>query len=154
MAKQYFADHTGITFLCKKYKTDESNVQYSIRLYERFGEEPFTDEQSNRVYTREEKLETIKRVLNGEVSCRQAALDKGMPSPHVVSDWVKLYKEKGEEAIQVSRGRKKYQLHADRQKYLANKEMQARLKYLEAENAYLKKAYSLIQKKAKRSKKK
>ncbi|MFA5762240.1 MAG: helix-turn-helix domain-containing protein, partial [Bacilli bacterium] len=59
----------------------------------------------------------------------------------------------GTDAIQVSRGRKSYRLHADRQKYLANKELKARLTYLEAENAYLKKVYSLIQEKSRRTKK-
>jgi hypothetical protein len=71
-----------------------------------------------------------------------------------VNDWIALCKARGESAIQQSRGRKKYMLHEDRQRYLADNELRARLKFLEAENDYLKKSYSLIQEKDKQSKKK
>ena len=116
------------------------------------GEKPFL-EQDKRIYTREEKLEAIKIVMSNQKSARQLALEKGMPSPHVIQDWVEKFKKDGADSIQISRGRKGYRLHADRQKYLANKELRERLAYLEAENAYLKKAYSLIQEKSRRTKK-
>jgi hypothetical protein len=92
--------------------------------------------------------------MSNQKSARQLALEKGMPSPHVIQDWVEKFKKDGADSIQISRGRKGYRLHADRQKYLANKELRERLAYLEAENAYLKKAYSLIQEKSRRTKKK
>lgn len=154
MAKKYASGNYKLMELCKMYNVGKDKIQYYVKLYRFYGEKPFTDEQANRVYTRQEKLEAIKIVLSGEKSCRQVALEKGMPNPHVVQDWVLLYKTKGEDAIQQSKGRKKYLLHEDRQKYLANKELNERLKFLEMENEYLKKSLALSSKKSKASKKK
>lgn len=150
----YIDDGVPMTDIAKKHKIDLSRLKYRVKLYLLFGEKPFTDEQEKRVYTREEKLRAIKEVLNHNKSCRQVALESGMPTPHVVEDWVNLFKAKGEEAIQVSRGRKKYMLHEDRQRYLADKELKARCKHLEDENEFLKKSLALALKKDKRLKKK
>lgn len=92
--------------------------------------------------------------MSGEKSGRQVALELAVPNAHTVTDWVKLYKEKGEEAIQVSRGRKKYMLHEERQAYLADKELKAKCKHLEAENEFLKKSLALALQKDKRLRKK
>lgn len=104
--KMHVNDGVPATVLAKKYKLDLSKIKYRAKVYCLHGEAPFTDEQENRVYTREEKLEAIKTVLSGEKSGRQVALELAIPNPTTVSDWVKLYKEKGEDAIQISTGRK------------------------------------------------
>ena len=151
---EYMDDSSSITSICKKYRKNKSDIQYWINLYKRFGEAPFTGLQAKRVYSREEKLKAIKEVMSGRVSGRQKALELGSPNPDVVNDWIDLYRERGESAVQQSRGRKKYMLHEDRQRYLADKELRARIEFLEAENDYLKKSYSLIQEKNRQSKKK
>ena len=143
-----------MTLLAEKYKVDLAKIKYRTKLYLMHGEKPFTDEQESRVYTREEKLEVIKIVLSGQKSGRQIALEKAIPNPHTVHDWVIKYKRDGEASIQVSRGRKKYMLHEDRQRYLADKELKARCKHLEDENEFLKKSLALALKKDKRLKKK
>ncbi|MFA5421881.1 MAG: hypothetical protein WC344_03715 [Bacilli bacterium] len=153
MVKEYLNDQAAMTKLAKKYEYDLAKIKYLIKLYQMHGEAPFT-EQDKRVYTREEKLEAIKIVMAGLKSARQLALEKGLPSPHVIQDWVEKFKAGGPDSIQASRGRKAYRLHADRQRFLADKELKARLTFLEAENAYLKKAYSLIHEKGRRAKKK
>lgn len=150
IVKEYFDEKETVTNLVKKYGFDKTNLLYCIKLYERYGEIPFSDEQSKRVYSREEKLKAINEVKNGK-SCRVVGLEIGVPNPHTVQDWVHKFDKYGPDAIQVSRGRKSYKLHPDRQAYLANKELKERLEYLEAENAYLKKCYSLIQKKSEKS---
>ena len=143
-----------MTKLAAEHHFDISKLKYRVKLYELHGEGPFVDDYEHRVYTREEKLKAIKAVLDGEKSGRQVSLEMGIPNADTVNDWVKLYKTKGEEAIQVSRGRKKYMLHADRQKYLADKELKARLKHIEEENLFLKKSLALALLKDKRLKKK
>ena len=75
--------------------------------------------------------------MKGEKSGRQVALELAIPNADTVNDWVKLYKEKGEAAIQVIRGRKKYMLHADRQAYLADKELKTKIRNLEDERGFL-----------------
>jgi len=154
IVKEYFEDKLSITSLAKKHDIDIAKLKYAIRLFEAHGEEPFTDKQQDRIYTREEKIKAIEDVINKKKSCRQVGIEHGLTDPSIVKDWVNLYKRKGFDGIQISRGRKKYLLHEDRQKYLANKELKNRLLYLEAENAYLKKLYSLRLKKNKQSKKK
>lgn len=151
---EYLSGKTRMTDLSKKYHMDIGKIKYRINLYQMHGELPFSDDYEKRIYTREEKLNAIKIVLSGKKSGRQVSLEMGIPNPHVVHDWVKKFKEQGEESIQISRGRKKYMLHEDRQKYLANKELNARLKALELENDYLKKSLALISKKNKRFKRK
>lgn len=152
---EYLDEKEPMTVLCRKYKVDAAKLKYRVNLYLLYGDKPFTDEQANRVYTREEKLKAIHLVLEKKKSSRQVGLEMCIPNPHTVQDWVKKYKEEGEEAIQVSRGRKKYMLHEDRQRYLADRELRARNKFLEMENDVLKKSLALISKrKAYQSKKK
>ena len=143
---EYLDEKASMTFLCRKYKVDASKVKYRVNLYLLYGDKPFTDEQANRVYTREEKLKAIHLVLDKKKSSRQVGLEMCIPNPHTVQDWVKKYKKEGEEAIQISKGRKKYMLHEDRQRYLADKELKARNKFLEMENDVLKKSLALISK--------
>ena len=50
--------------------------------------------------------------------------------------------------------RKNYLLHEDRQNKIASDELKERIKYLEAENEYLKKSYSLILERNRQTKKK
>ena len=155
MVKRYVGENQKIEDICREFNNyDRSKLKYYIQLYERHGETPFSDEQAKRVYTREEKLTAIKQVMQNKKSARLVAAELGSPNPGIVHDWVRMYKERGEDSIQVSSGRKGYQLHPDRQKYLAAKELRDRLAYLEAENAYLKKVYALVLTKSKRSPKK
>ena len=152
--KEYFEDKASVTSLVKKHKIDKAKLLYYIHLYEKWGETPFSDAQERRIYTREEKLKAIEDVKSGLKSCRTVGIELGVPNPHTVQDWIIKFNKEGPDAIQVSRGRKSYMLHEDRQAYLADKELKARNEHLEAENAYLKKLYSLIQEKKELSRRK
>ena len=154
IVREYLEDKISAVKLSKKYGYDLGKIKYMIKLYEMHGRAPFDERQASRIYTREEKLNAIKSVLSKEKSTREVALELAIPNPHTIQDWVKKFREKGEEGVQISRGRKQYLLHEDRQRYLANKEMTERLKALELENDYLKKSLALISKKNKQSKKK
>ena len=152
--KMYVDDGIPMTKIAERYKIDISKLKYKVNVYLLHGEFPFTDEQENRIYTKEEKLQAIKAVLNGEKSGRQMALELGIPHADTVNDWIQLYKQKGADAIHDSRGRKKYMLHKDRQRFLADKELKARCKHLEDENEFLKKSLALALLKDKRLQKK
>ena len=143
---EYLDEKEPMTKLCKKYSVDCGKIKYRVNLFLLYGDKPFTDEQENRVYTREEKLKAIHLVLDNKKSARQVGLEMCVPNPHTVQDWVKKYKQFGEEAIQVSKGRKKYLLHEDRQRLLAEQELKERNKFLEMENDVLKKSLALISK--------
>lgn len=151
--KMYVDDGVPVAVLAKKYKFNPSHLKHKINVYLIHGEAPFTDEQEKRVYTREEKLKAIKTVLNGEKSGRQMAAEIGTPDSDTVNEWIKLYREKGEDGIQTSWGRRNYMLHEERQRYLADKEIKEKCKHLEDENEFLKKSLALALRKDKRLRK-
>lgn len=154
IVKEYRILNISMTRLADKHGVDLAKLKYLIKLHNVHGDKPFTDDQQDRVYSREEKLKAIEEYFSGTKSGRQIALELGSPSADIVRDWANLYKKKGPDAIQISRGRKKYLLHEERQQYLADKELKERNQHLEAENEYLKKSLAIAFKKNKRLRKK
>jgi len=154
VAKEHIVDGVTLQELSKKYDMNVSHIKYFVALYRQHGEDVFLKREWTTIYEREFKLTTIKRYLNGKESYRQIALELGFIDPGILRDWVNLYKEKGDSAIQTTRARANYLRHEDRLDKIANESLQERLRYLEAENAYLKKSYALILKRSKRRKKK
>ena len=67
-----------------------------------------------------------------------------MIDPGILQDWVNLYREKCEAAIQNPHARNSFLKHEERLYKIANKSLKDRLEYLEAENAYLKKCTPLF----------
>jgi transposase len=137
----------------KRYNYDVSNVKYFVGLYRMHGKDVFLNRGETTTYTREQKLHAIHRVNQEHISYRQLGLQLGLIDPGILRDWMNLYREKGEAAIQTTHGRKSYLKHEDRLDKIADKSLKDRLEYLEAENAYLKKLYALMQKRSKRTKK-
>ena len=112
----------------------------------KFGESIFSDEIKK--YSRETKLKAIKRVYEGE-SQREVAIDLGLAEATTIRDWLRIYKSKGEEGIKDSYSRSYYLMYEDRLDKIAVDSLKDRNEYLEAENEYLKKLYSLILEKKK-----
>jgi transposase len=145
----------GIPFhkLAKSYDYDVSNVKYFVGLYCMHGKDVFLHREETTIYTREQKLSAIDPVNKEHISYRQLGLQLGLIDPGILRDWVNLYKAKGEATIQTTHGRKSYLKHEEKLDQMADKSLKDRLEYLEAENAYLKKLYALIQKRSNRIKK-
>lgn len=139
--------------LAQRFQYDVSNVKYFVGLYRMHGKDVFLHRGETTTYTREQKLHAIDRVNKEHISYRQLGLQLGLIDPGILRDWVNLYKAKGEAVIQTTHGRKSYLKHEERLDQIADKSLKDRLEYLEAENAYLKKLYALIQKRSKRTKK-
>jgi len=85
---------------------DQGNLKYLINIYKRYGRDAFLNRE-NGVYKRDTKLLGVSRVEHGE-SIRSVALDLGLIEPSILGDWVRLYKRKGEAAIQDTYPRKGY----------------------------------------------
>jgi transposase len=153
MVLEHLEDGIPLHDLAKKYTYDVSNVKYFVGLYRMHGKDVFLLHGENTIYTREQKLKAIHRVNKEHISYRQLSLQLGLMDPGILRDWVNLYSEKGELAIQTTRARNHYLKHEERLNKIADKSLKDRLEYLEAENAYLKKLYALIQKRSKRIKK-
>lgn len=132
---------------------DHESLNYAIELYQRYGDEPFLDE-NKRVYTKEFKLQVIKEYKEGGGSMRTLAVKHCLPDSTVIRDWVRLYDAKGPDGLITTTTRKNYMLSEDRKAKIESEELRNRLEYLEAENEYLKKSYSLILERSKQQKKK
>ncbi len=141
-AKDHVDNKMTVKDVSEKYHIDCSRIKYYSSLYRLHGEKPFHGAE-RLTYSRELKLNMIKRCLAGE-SAYSLSLEIGSTDRKVVSEWVTLYKTKGESAIQTTSRRKKYLLKTERDYLKAHKKILKRNEYLEAENEILKKWYSLI----------
>ncbi len=68
----------------------------------------------------------------------------GLSDASIIRDWVRLYDKNGEKGIKDTNSRAHYLLHEYRLDKMALDSLKDRMRYLEAENEYLKKSYSLI----------
>lgn len=141
IVKDHLNDGITLKELKEKYGISNDHIKYMIALYKRHGEEAFHDKIQK--YSRELKLEAIKRVYNGE-SQRQVAIDIGLQEATTMRDWIRKFKQYGEAGIKDSYSRSHYLKHEDRLDKIAVDSLKDRNEYLEAENEYLKKLYSLI----------
>ncbi len=148
--KEHIEQFVSLNDLKDKYGIGIDHLKYLVALYRKHGEIIFSDEIQK--YSRETKLKAIKRVYEGE-SQRQVSIDIGLPEATILRDWLRKYKKSGEAAIKDSYSRSHYLLHEDRLNKIAVDSLKDRNEYLEAENEYLKKLYSLILEKKKQSKK-
>lgn len=129
-----------------------NRIWFWKRLYEVHGVKGLTHQYQKR--TLDEKLALINKVDSGLTFIEVAINDCILPS--TLFRWYKIYKEEGVEGLQLdTRGRprnmekekKKLDKNQDQEKYI--KELEERILFLEAENAYLKKLKALIRKKDK-----
>ena len=86
IVKEYRISNISMTRLADKHGVDLAKLKYLIKLYDVHGDKPFTDDQQDRVYSREEKLKAIEEYLSGTKSGRQIALELGSPSADIISD--------------------------------------------------------------------
>ncbi len=145
MCLEHLNDGKSLSHICERYNyTDTSKLKYWINLYKRHGKEIFIERES-RIYRRDTKLLAISRVQNGE-SIRSVAVDLGLTEPAILGDWIKLYKNEGEQRIQDTYPRKSYLNEDERYKKTINKKLSDENERLKAEIEYLKKSQSLAEK--------
>ena len=89
------------------------------------------------VYKRDTKLLGISRVEHGE-SIRSVALDLGLIDPSILGDWVRMYKCKGEAAIQDTYPRKGYLTKDERAKVIVDQALVEENQRLKTEIEYKK----------------
>lgn len=131
-----------------------ASLKYFVTLYRKWGEKVFQKEQERRQYSRETKLKAIKDHFETGRSFRQIAIDLMLTEPGIVSDWVKMYTEKGEDAIKDTSSRGAYKHHDDKILEKEYKKLLEDLERTKAENEYLKKSFPLALERSRRFKKK
>lgn len=152
IAKEHVIDGVSLDELSKKYNYSISIIKYQSLLFIKHGEKAF-EECSYRTYTRNQKLQVIKRVYSGEAAY-SIAIELGLPDPTIIRDWLRLYKKYGESAIKDTRSREAYKHHDDRVLLKEYKKLLQDLEETKAENEYLKKSFPQALKRSKQFKKK
>lgn len=143
------------------YSINPDTIKYWVRLIDTHGKDVF-DQQQNRHYTPDFKEEIIYKVIVEHQSIKATAVEYGLPSHSLLSDWIKKYKGTEHVIVEKPRGRsptmpKKDEVtkpydemtSEEKIKYLEEKNL-----YLEAENEFLKKLETVVQKRKKREQKK
>lgn len=108
-----------------------------MALYRKWGKKAFIKNQERRQYSRETKLKAIKEHFESNKSYRQIAIDLMLTEPGIVSDWVAMYKEKGEESIKDTCSREAYKHHDDKVLEKEYKKLLLEKNLLEDKNLYV-----------------
>lgn len=142
------------------YPIEEGNFYYLIRVLNRYGIS-WLDRPRHK-WTKEEKMEAIDRVLINHETRISVALDLGLSSTGMLSNWIRDYQKNGYyNVIDKPIGKPRKKIITKRKKTKKNKtqtkdkrikELEDELLYLKAENAYLKGLRELTLQKKKNSK--
>lgn len=130
-------------------------IRMWVKHYENEGISGLTIK--NKTYSGEFRVYVIEYMRKHNLSLVETAIHFSLPDHTRVRVWNKIYDEKGPQyLLEEHRGRKK--MKSKREKKSSNpltsteKELLKKIKYLETENAYLKKLNALIQEKEKSKK--
>ncbi len=114
MVLEHVEEGIPLKTLADKYQYHLSNIKHFVALYRRHGKGVFVDRGPHILYTREFKLNAIKRAMKEKISYRHLAFELGLIDPQSVRDWLDLYEKKGEAGIQTTHARVPYLKHPER----------------------------------------
>ncbi|MDS1494988.1 IS3 family transposase [Shigella dysenteriae] len=136
----YLAGHAGIISTAKLFQLSHTSLSHWINLFLLHG--PLAlDCRHRRSYSPEDKLCVVLYALGHSESLPRVAARFNIPSHNTVKNWIKGYRKSGDEAFIRRRKEKSMTRSDDTHENEANmtpEEMKNELRYLRAENAYLK----------------
>lgn len=138
-----------IPSIAKEYGINSHRVEYLVRLLDRHGKNILRNGK-NRYYSPVLKQEIINKVFIEHQSVTETAIQYGLNSVGILSNWIKIYKENGYTIIEKKRGRRS--IMKNNQKTIDPNDKDAIIKQkdeeilrLRAENEYLKKLRAVVQ---------
>ncbi|ENH9931394.1 IS3 family transposase [Escherichia coli] len=136
----YLAGHAGIISTAKLFQLSHTSLSHWINLFLLHGPRAL-DCRHKRSYSPEDKLCVVLYALGHSESLPRVAARFNIPSHNTVKNWIKGYRKSGDEAFIRRRKEKSMTRSDDTHENEANmtpEEMKNELRYLRAENAYLK----------------
>ncbi|HAI5420762.1 TPA: IS3-like element IS1397 family transposase [Escherichia coli] len=136
----YLAGHAGIISTAKLFQLSHTSLSHWINLFLLHGPRAL-DCRHKRSYSPEDKLCVVLYALGHSESLPRVAARFNIPSHNTVKNWIKGYRKSGNEACIRRRKEKSMTRSDDTHENEANmtpEEMKNELRYLRAENAYLK----------------
>nr|WP_116583690.1 IS3-like element IS1397 family transposase [Escherichia coli] len=136
----YLAGHAGIISTAKLFQLSHTSLSHWINLFLLHGPRAL-DCRHKRSYSPEDKLCVVLYALGHSESLPRVAARFNIPSHNTVKNWIKGYRKSGNEAF-IRRRKQKSMTRSDHthenEANMTPEEMKNELRYLRAENAYLK----------------
>nr|WP_185168635.1 IS3 family transposase [Escherichia coli] len=136
----YLAGHAGIISTAKLFQLSHTSLSHWINLFLLHGPRAL-DCRHKRSYSPEDKLCVVLYALRHSESLPRVAARFNIPSHNTVKNWIKGYRKSGNEAF-IRRRKEKCMTRSDdtheNEANMTPEEMKNELRYLRAENAYLK----------------
>lgn len=152
VVNHYLLGNDGTQRIAERFGVERTSVRRWVRAWQLHGIDGIT--WKNDRHLPAFKLNVVRTALGEELSMREAAARFNISTETVVRHWVNVYKEAGPEGLMnIKRGRLREVKEKKVAPSLADKELdklspeelRAELRYLRAENAYLKKLKALAQ---------
>ena len=158
VVKYYFKYKTGYVNTAKHFgDVSDTSVLQWVRRYKECGEDGFK-KNDRKNYSGDFKVNVIKYMHSHHLSYLETAIHFKLGSNNIVSDWEKIYYEKGPQGLYKRKKTTRNVVKRNMKKPLEPKEIKKDIKdmtkeelmeqyeYLRMENAYLKKLQALVQK--------
>lgn len=152
VVNHYLVGKDGTQRTAERFGVERTSVRRWVRLWQLHGAEGFSGKKYSP--SPEFKLVVARAVIRDHLTAREAAARFNISAERLVHQWVTVYKEAGPEGLlKMQRGRKRKMtqpegtlpLTDEELDKLSPEELRAELRYLRAENAYLKKLKALAQ---------
>ena len=152
VVNHYLAGKDGTHRTAERFGVERTSVRRWVRAWQLHGIDGIT--WKNDRHSPSFRIAVVRTVLAEELSMREAAARFNISTETVVRHWVNVYQDAGEKGLlRIKQGRSKDMKKPKKSSPLTDaaletlspEELRAELRYLRAENAYLKKLKALVQ---------
>jgi transposase len=152
VVSHYLSGNDGTQRTAERFGVERTSVRRWVRAWQLHGIDGIT--WKNDRHSPSFRIAVVRTVIDEELSMREAAARFNISTETVVRHWVNVYKDAGEKGLlSIKPGRSKGMTKPQKTppltdaalEKLSPEELRAELRYLRAENAYLKKLKTLVQ---------